>query len=258
MECKNCKAQLYDTHNFCPECGAKVIRNRLSFQNLWEDFKTRFLDYDNTFLITLSHLFSRPEQVIGGYISGVRKRYMDPLSYLGIALTLTGVQIFVTRKISDRIDWDVYNQEVNPELTQKLMDAVFDYSSLIFLLYIPVFAFAARVTMNMLNFYFSEAIIIFVYIMAQWSIAFFLPTLVILLTFPEYYMQLSFPILVFIIMYSIYCLQRLQNLSIDTLVWRSLLFIFMVLIGYIGIIIVIYCLLFATGTITLHDFVPTK
>ncbi|MDO6470350.1 DUF3667 domain-containing protein [Maribacter sp. 1_MG-2023] len=90
MECKNCHTNLRTDFSYCPDCGAKVIRNRLTVKNLWYDATERFFNIDNTFLITFKHLFTKPDEVIGGYINGVRKKYLNPTSYFTIAITLGG------------------------------------------------------------------------------------------------------------------------------------------------------------------------
>ena len=43
-------------------------------------------------------LFKQPEDVIVGYIKGVRKKYINPISFFGLALTLSGLSIFILKK----------------------------------------------------------------------------------------------------------------------------------------------------------------
>jgi hypothetical protein len=257
-ECKNCNEQLSVIQNFCPQCGAKVIRNRLSFRILWEDFQDRFMNYDNTFFITFIHLFVKPQNVIAGYISGVRKRYIDPLSYLGIALTLSGIQLFITRKVADKINWDVYDQGVNPELMAKIAENVFDYSSFMFLVFIPVFGFAGWLTFNRKGYLISEFCVLFVYVLSHWSIVLFLPVGVLLVLAPEQYLQLSLPMFLTMMGYSVYCLQRIHKYAWPQFVIRGGLYFVLITIGYLGLILVFYTILFATGTISMEDFVPPK
>jgi hypothetical protein len=49
MDCKNCGTALTSENNFCNFCSTKVIHNRLSIGNLFEDFKAQFLNVDNAF-----------------------------------------------------------------------------------------------------------------------------------------------------------------------------------------------------------------
>jgi len=43
-------------------------------------------------------LFKAPEDVIVGYINGVQKKYINPISFFGLALTLSGLSIFIIKK----------------------------------------------------------------------------------------------------------------------------------------------------------------
>ena len=258
MYCKNCEATVESSANYCPNCGARFIHNRLSVKILWEDLSSRFLDYDNTFLVTFAHLFTKPEQVIEGYLSGLRKRYMNPLSYFGVALSLSGILLFVTQKVADRINWDLFEQGLNPELTAKLTSIVFDFSSFIFLFFIPIFAFSGWLAFNKKNYFFSEFVIAFIFMLGHWSIATFVPVLCILLLVPNHYMDLSFPSMVFMGGYAVYCLQRINRYPAGKLLLRTAFFSILVFIGYVGLVVLFYAILFATGTVTLEDFRPVR
>ena len=98
MHCKNCYHEIRDEVHYCENCGAKVIRNRINLKNLWSDFTEQFLNYDNKLLKTFLHLFNKPGEVIGSYIGGTRKRYVNVLSYFAIAVSLSGIQIFALKK----------------------------------------------------------------------------------------------------------------------------------------------------------------
>ncbi|MGB5361309.1 MAG: DUF3667 domain-containing protein [Eudoraea sp.] len=259
MECKNCGTPQRTDFNYCPHCGAKVIRNRLTFKNLSHDITERYFDLDNTFLRTFIHLFTKPELVIDGYISGIRRKYLNPISYLGIALTLSGLLIFLMQKIFIiKMDMDVFNQGVNPEFYEKITPVIYDFSSLVFILLIPVFAFAGWLTFNRQGYVFSEYLVVFLYTLAQWSIVSFPISLFVLIFAPQEYMTLSAIMLPLMVVYSIYALQRINKFSAGQLILRTFLFVALGIIGYFGIVIVFYGILFATGTITLEDLKPIK
>ncbi len=99
MTCKNCDARLRTDYLYCPACGAKVIRNRITIKNLWTDFLERYFNLDNTFIRTLVHLTTKPEVVIEGYLQGIRRKYLNPISYMGIAITLSGLIVFFDGQI---------------------------------------------------------------------------------------------------------------------------------------------------------------
>ncbi len=98
MNCKNCENQLQESANFCNDCGAKVISKRLTIKNLFIHFSEQFFNYDNTLLKTIKHLVISPELVIDGFIFGIRKRYINPVSFFAISITVAGLLVFLVRK----------------------------------------------------------------------------------------------------------------------------------------------------------------
>ena len=259
MECKNCGTQQRTDFDYCPNCGAKVIRNRLSFKNLSHDVIEQSFDLDNTFYRTFKHLFTKPEVVIEGYISGIRRKYLNPIGYLGIALTLSGLLYFILQKVFVvEMDMDVFNQGVNPEFYKKIMPILGDFQSLVFILFIPIFAFAGWLTFNKRGYLFSEYLVVMLYSLAQWSIVSFPISLIVLIFIPQDFIIMSTIMLPLMLAYTIYVIQRINKFSTGQFILRACLFLVLAMIGYIGLIIAFYVLLFATGTITLEDFKPVK
>ena len=259
MECKNCSTVMPTDFNFCPNCGAKVIRYRLTFKNLWHEVIEGFFDLDNTFFRTFIHLFTKPEEVIDGYISGIRRKYLNPISYFGIALTLSGLTFYLMQKVFDvNMDLDVFNQGVNPELYRKVMPIIMDFSSLVFVLFIPIFGIAGWLTFNKKGYVFSEYLIVYIYTLAHWSIFSFPISLIMIIFAPNEYMELSTVMLPAMIAYSIYVMQRIHKFKTGKFVLRMCLFLILASLGYLGIVIAFYVILFATGTITIEDLQPVQ
>ncbi|MGB5646688.1 MAG: DUF3667 domain-containing protein, partial [Muriicola sp.] len=131
MNCKNCQTPQRTDFKYCPNCGAKVVQNRLSFKNITYDITERYFNLDNTFIKTVVQLCIRPETVIDAYIQGVRRKYLNPMSHLGIALTLSGLLIFIMQKVFTADIFDMYgSNRMSEELSSKLYEVIFDYSSL--------------------------------------------------------------------------------------------------------------------------------
>ena len=257
MECKNClKSQPYD-FNFCPECGAKVIRNRLTLKNLGQDIVQRVFDLDNTFIKTFRDLTIRPDKVIDSYVQGIRRKYLNPIGYFGIALTLSGLLLFLMRRFfRESMDYDVMDQGVNPELMNKVMNVLFDLNTLLFIIYIPIFAICARLTFNKKNYNLTEHSVFYMYILAHWSIITFPISVLTLIFSTEDYLLIGFPMLIVLIAYAIFAMQRLHRFSTPQLILRTPIFSLLVLGGYMGFIMLIYVVLFLTGVISLADFAP--
>ena len=126
--CKNCKSELEETATYCTRCGGKIIRKRLTIRNLFEHVSETFFNYDNKLLRTLISLFTKPEDVIGGYINGVRKKYVNPISYFALALSVSGLYLFIVNKFfPETLDFSVFAYEGQEELQNKNASFVQEY-----------------------------------------------------------------------------------------------------------------------------------
>ncbi len=229
--CKNCGTTLRESDNFCPNCGGKVVKNRLTIINLFEHFLEQFFNYDNKFLRTLIDLVRKPEVVIGGYVSGVRKRYMNPIGFFAVALTLTGISIFITQKLfPEAMDFSTFDFGPSNKKSEDLdvgkatVNMMSDYSSIMVMMNIPLYALTSRlVFLRNKKYNYIEHIIFFLYTVAEISIVFFLPQLIsyTLGTTMGEGAVYSIPIQ---ILYTAYCLKRWYNLSSWGITLKTLLF----------------------------------
>ena len=239
MQIKNCLFSQADNFNFCPECGAKVIHNRLTFNNLWKAAIARYFDIDNTFLKTFVYLISKPDVVIDGYIQGVRKKYINPISYFAFALTLVGLQIFLIRKfIPGSLDYSNLVAEGQQEFMRQSMDFLNEYTSVITMLFIPVYALMARIVfLRNKTYNYTELLVVFLYYSAEIAFISFLPTL-ILLAAGLNYGQISPYFLLFQFLFGAYYIMKLYSLSWKGLILRILLFLPVLIVFYLIAVII--------------------
>lgn len=256
MQCKNCDSTLRTDYSYCPDCGAKVIRNRLTVKNLWYDAIERYFNIDNTFLRTFVHLFSKPEVVIVGYIDGIRKKYLNPISYLGIAITLSGLLVFFMRKNSGQFDMDILGTGQSQPFQDKFWDVVLDYQAIFFVLYIPMMAISGWLNFQAKKYNFSERVVIFMYTLAQYSLGIFIPSLLLLILLPNFYMKFSFVALLFMYLYSAYVIKRISNEKGIELWSKVFIFWFFFTIFYMSLSIIIPIILLVTGNVQVEDFRP--
>ena len=246
-----------DAQLFCGGCGAKVIRNRLSFGILWTDFRERFLNYDTSFLFTLRRMTTRPAEVINGYISGIRKKYMDPISYFGIALTLSGFQVFLTKKyFKDKISLEVWNSGAEGEVYSKAVDGALDYHAFFFVVLIPLFAFCGWVVFNRQQQYFSEHLVGATYILAHYSIMILPLTLLVLFANPAGYGVYSFFALAVMILYALFAYKQVSGYSAVAFLLRSGVFTLLFAVLYLLFSIGIMVFFVLIGVLSVSDFTP--
>jgi hypothetical protein len=247
MTCKNCNTIVLNDHNFCGACGAKIIRNRLTLKNLLSDFVETYLNYDNKFFQTFINLFKQPEDVIGTYVTGTRKKYVNVISYFTIAITFTGLEyFFINRFFPNFLDLSDISQKGMENFSNTILNTIQEYQSFVLMLFVPLYAFMAKMTFfNIKKFNYTELIVIFMYIIAHTSI---LGTLIIIPSaIFELKMGLISPIvLIFQILYSAFCLKRLYNLSFKGIILRTLFFLLILFVIYIIFIFAVLGILLLT------------
>ncbi len=263
MNCKNCHTELIEQDEYCKNCGGKVIRNRLTFRNLFEHLSETFFNYDNKLFRTFIDLFIKPEVVIDSYVQGVRKRYVNPISFFGVSLTLSGLSIFIIKKFymqyfdfSKLFGNDLFNNDMSRQMMESSNNSAFEYSSLIYSAMVPFMAIISFIVFYNKRYNLTEHVIIYLYSMSALSITSVIIGISVLLIMPESY--LLFMILFYFVMlsYHMYLLKQLFNLNAVQLLLKTLLFLLVFLIVYIGVSIVFAIIMFATGSINIEDFAP--
>ena len=240
MDCKNCELSLQTHHNYCPHCGAKVIRNRLTVKDLFSHFSEQFLNYDNKFLQTFLTLFKKPEAVIGNYIEGTRKKYVNVISFFSIAIMITGVEYFIlNRFFSEFLDMSALGTKEMEVFMNEVLSFVQEYQSFFLMLFVPVYALMAKIVFfNIKKFNYTEHLVIFMYVVGQLSV---LGSLIII---PSVILDVKMGVitpfvLILQIVYSAYCLKRLYNLSVKGIFLRTLFFLVVLIVFYILSIILV-------------------
>lgn len=258
MTCKNCNNTLRTDFSYCPDCGSKIIRARLTTKSLIYDFFERYFNLDNTFLKTVWHMVTRPDDVCGGYISGIRKKYLNPISMLAISLTLSGFIIFLMKKSAwDDIDFSKisYVQTSTGGMgTEKIMASTLEYSSLLFLFFIPILAFSSYLLFNKKQYNFAEHIISSIYALTSFSILGFIYSFLALILNPQFYLDDAHLYSFVMVLFCIYVAYKNSKNNIKSLFWRIPVFLLIFLIGYMGVSVVAVIFLFLTGELSIQDF----
>lgn len=238
MTCKNCHTNFIDTDSYCSNCGGKIIRNRLTFRNMFENFSEQFLNYDNKFLQTFICLLTKPEEVIGCYIDGVRKKYVNPISYFAISLTLAGLQMFLISKFfPEALDLSSIVVDDQAQMSNEFMNNMIEYQSLMLMSFVPVYALISKIVFfNKKKYNYTEHLVMFLYILSQLTLIMILPTLVSLAL--GYDMgNISIITMVLQVVYSAYCLKRVFDLSLKGIILKTLLFFVVGIVFYLIFII---------------------
>ena len=219
-------------------------------RNLFADFSEEFLSFDNKFLQTFIDLFKQPEVVIGGYIQGVRKKYVNAISYFAIALTITGLEWFIIKRyFPEMMDLSAAAPFGGEERAQEIMSIITENLSIIMMLFVPAYAMMSKLVFLKNKLYnYTEHVVIFMFIVAQLSIFGALINLAVAF-FGVSLGELSYFTLGVQLVYTAYCLKRLFRLSFLGIVLKTLLFLGIFVVFYIIFIIAILLILFLIGII---------
>lgn len=248
MDCKNCNTSLSKLINYCPLCGAKIVKKRLTMKSIVSDINEQFFNIDNKFLKTFFHLFSKPEVVIIGFIDGTRKKYVNVIQYFAISLTLVGIQVFLMNtffKEAMEMDPNMFGTLANPE-TQK--DNPFshlefadynNYQSVFYVLSVPFSAISTWLTywiVGLRQYNFTEHLVLNLYYSAQ---VIFLNAFltIILLCFGIDFILISTLSSIFIFIYFFYVLKSVFKTSF--LMTLAHFFLVMCALGFIFIILIV-------------------
>jgi hypothetical protein len=259
MTCKNCENPLRTDYVYCPSCGAKITQVRLTFKGLFTDILERFFDFDNSFYRTVIQLTVRPELVIGSYVDGVRRRFLNPMTYLGFALGISGFLYFVMQKYGmDAIDLDILGTGTSSPVQEKVMDFTLEYNNFIYLTFIPLIAISGILSFNSRGYNLPEHLVSAIYTLAHLAIITFPFSLLVMLVIPEYYMGYSLFTFIIMFLYSAFVLIRLHPYSKGIVVVRTGLFLILFLVGYFAVSIGIHILLLLTGVLEFSDYLPPQ
>jgi len=183
--CKNCKTRYTNKFNYCPNCGAKWIDYRLTPRKITAEFTERYLGTENVFLRTCITLFRYPEDVINGYITGQRKKYVNVINFFFISLTLFGIYIFILKNFYPEL-LGLDKIKINDKDLFKYISWLYDYMGLFTTLFLPVYALSGRIVFYKKQYNFVEHLVLYTYVFSISNIFVFLLTPICILASVDY------------------------------------------------------------------------
>lgn len=253
MNCKTCENTLRSDFSYCPSCGAKIVRNRLTLKNIWQDLSFQVFNLDNTLLKTFRQLFTKPDVIIESFISGARKKYMNPISYFAIAITLSGLMFYILRH------WYHINLTENNlnRTNAPNMEFIFDYQGLLSYLLMPVYALMTWVLfLDIKKLNFTEHLVANAYITAQVSFVQVLISIPLFGFFDINYQNFNWLFLLFSVSFQFYAFKKLHQVGLGNIVLRAMGYLVMFAFVMLGIGFLILVIGLLTGSINLEDFRP--
>lgn len=113
-DCVNCGAAGMGT--FCQVCAQPIAVKRITPKSVMREIAAKAFGFDNRFVRTVWHGFTKPGRVAATYIEGNRRRYLGPLSYFLLITTM--YLLFVN--LTD-FDYTAYTlSSISPEMRAEM------------------------------------------------------------------------------------------------------------------------------------------
>lgn len=255
MNCKTCDFKLDDVAKFCSHCGAKIVHERLSFKGTWEEFVGPFFSWDNNFWRTFFGLFKNPKDVLEAYISGARKKYFQPFSYIILYATIA---VFFYKFFPMEIIMDYseeftkgYNSTNSSGKTPQFdmngfmkgyMETLMSYYNFFVLLLIPIYALTSYVIFNKKGHNFFEHLVFNSYLQSNLGfVSLFLQVLLVTvlgMNFQTY----TYLFLILFILLTLYAFNKLYVQTFKQSIISGLKYILFFLFLYVCLIFVMIIL----------------
>ncbi|MBQ6729514.1 MAG: DUF3667 domain-containing protein [Bacteroidales bacterium] len=260
---------------FCPECGQSAETGRFTMKFIWENLLAAFLSKDGGIWFTLKNLFTRPGAMIIEILNGKRRRYFSPFPMLIFALTvyillasLTGSrdnyrqaeQTYMEEKTTNKdesveLSTDVEQSKVYAERYNRVkkiggncLKFYNNHYTVIFMLTLPLFLFAARVCYGKSNrrrYNCAEYLVAITYSMVIVVVYLWLVSLTYLFSDSISDRMGAYMPFAFVLAFTV-CLRKMMGFSIAKTAWRSLLTVvlYYFTLGIIMLIGIIFGIIF--------------
>tara|TARA_R110002049_G_scaffold73909_5_gene190910 strand:- start:7271 stop:8122 length:852 start_codon:yes stop_codon:yes gene_type:complete len=266
MICKNCKEKLENDAQFCDNCGAKVIVSRITFKQLVSELVINVFGIDSKFFLTLKKMITSPDEVLREYLTGVRKKYVNPFAFLaiGAGLSLIIFNYFAddfinmqsTLRSEDAIQLrktanldlssikniskeELQKMEINKKIAQKqlevsenMMQFMLHYYNLLTFLFLPFYALLSKWTYRKPH-NFGEHIVMNSYLYGLTTYFSIIAFIAAMLIHPSIYFYSA----IAYILYYLYAFKKLYNLSVGKTALKFFRFIIGLLI--LGVILLV-------------------
>ncbi|MEX0275789.1 MAG: DUF3667 domain-containing protein [Flavobacteriaceae bacterium] len=273
MDCKNCFAEIAPEAQYCSACGAKVIRERITVKGLWGEFTNNVLGWDNKFFKTIYFLISKPATILGEYLNGTRKKYMSPISFFAIGMTLSILVLnsfedtylemakeailesgkFMSENVGGVYASENY-QKFNLEMNQKFQKHMLTYYNVYNFLMLPLYALIAFLVYGK-PYKYGEHLVIITYCQGLGFLITGIAFLVgILMSSPSIF---SFSLIIVVFLY-LYIYGRLYRLGLGTSIVKFLLFVAILGIFFMAIIVLTIVITFLGHKLGLIDLTSFK
>ncbi|MBX2934020.1 MAG: DUF3667 domain-containing protein [Ferruginibacter sp.] len=165
--CHNCSALI--TGNFCINCGQKKYK-RIDKKYIWDELQYTLFHTNKGFLYSIKKILKNPGKTAMEFINGNRVNHYKPILLVFI---LSGIATFISYKLLKlkEVMNDYYTQKnINSSQMGDFMNFLANYTSIIILLLIPLFALSTWIAFKKWGHNYYEHLVINAYIQSFYTL----------------------------------------------------------------------------------------
>ncbi|MCL5247107.1 DUF3667 domain-containing protein [Cellulophaga sp. 20_2_10] len=245
MNCKTCNTKLNNNNNYCSNCGAKIVLGRISLKGAWQEFIGPFFSWDNNFWKTFLNLFTNPKDVLEAYISGARKKYFQPFSYLVVYATIALIinKIFPSVDATDFSDGFKYGTgDSNSKKVLENFNLIYqfytNYYNLIIISSIPTYSLLTYLTFKKRDHNYSEHLVFNAYIQANLGYALIVMQLIFFNLLELSKGLISSAFILTSAIYALYVFIKLYQLTLKQTLYAFFRYVAYIILAFIILIII--------------------
>lgn len=295
MNCKNCNEVLENNAHFCDNCGAKVIKNRITFRFLLVELFAS-MGFESLYFITLKKMFTAPQDVIKEYLGGIRKRYVNPFAFIAVGAALSllifnyfsddymkmqsqstlnksqieelkktaNIDLSKAKDLSDKEFKKLKRSKTTAQRQLKFIETwaayVLKYFNIVAFLFLPFYALISKLT-YFKPYNYGEHIVINAYVQGATMYVSIIAFVLSMLINPNLFMGS----MLFVVAYYLYIFSKLHNIGFGKSLLKLLRFILvlivsivlLMLIGFLLMLLVMLILKFLNPELLKSIFEPS-
>lgn len=113
-KCLNCNQDIDVSDAYCPNCGQRNSRKKISFSDLIAEFLSGLFAYDSRLRKSLAAIISSPGKISREYVEGKRVRYVNPFRFfISISIIFFLILSWLTPTDSIKTIWNDENTRIS-------------------------------------------------------------------------------------------------------------------------------------------------
>ncbi len=243
LNCQNCNQDL--NGNFCSNCGQKKY-SKIDKKYIFDEIQYTFLHFNKGFLYTLKSVFINPGKTAKEFIDGKRVNHYKPILFLFV---LSGISTFITYKIiglKEIMTGYYANKNANAVENANILTSIFnfitDYSTLLMVAFVPFLAIATKIAYRKMGNNYYEHVVMNTFLLSFYTLLSFIlvyPVMYFLKNFsPSIIVSLSsYSMILYPIIYVFFFKEFYKQLSLKSVIFKSVLISILILVQYLALII---------------------